>query len=398
MSLERFDVTILGGGLAGLSTAVALAASTRLSIALVEMRASPPGGARAVYNDTIRQFGLQAAVLRAYTGMAYRSASGTTAYFDYGPETSLSALDYRLACRILLRRALDGGLEPRQARAVALDTSGPPRLLLAGGSQIETRVLVDASGPAQWTARQMGVRRSQHASLCYGEHLTGCALEEPHVFAFLAPNRRYGNGGGWFYPLEDGAASFGYSLVTPTGQQTRAIAGQYHAAKTEFQPYARQVRAAQVESVEGGAVPLGRVGRFCDDGILRVGDAGGQANAWSVEGCRPALENGLLAAQVIASAFAANRFDRAALSAFERAWLSDNRERFWRTESAADVVWNRPDARWEHFLRRYARYSGAAQYWQLRENRANLFEQIYSYLGFARRQTLRWLRWRRMVR
>ena len=29
-----------------------------------------------------------------------------------------------------------------------------------------------------------------------------------------------------------------------------------------------------MEAIEGGAVPLGRVSRFCDDGILRVGDAG----------------------------------------------------------------------------------------------------------------------------
>jgi len=395
VNVERFDVAILGGGLAGLSTAAALTASTHLSVALVEMRPNSPGGARAIYNDTIRKFGLQGAVLRAYTGMAYRSATGTMAYFDYGEENSLSALDYRLACEILLRRALDDGLELRPGRAVGMERSGNLRLLLAGGGQIETRVLVDASGAAQWTARQLGLRPSAFASLCYGEILRGCAVEQPHAFAFLAPSSRYGNGGGWFYPLQDGGASFGYSLVTPNPGQPRDIAWRYHAAQAEFQPYARQVRGARVESIEGGAVPLGRVSRFSEDGILRVGDAGGQAHAWSVEGCRPALENGLLAASVIAGAFDANRFDRAALSAFERAWLRDNRERFWRTESAADVVWSRSDARWEQFLRRYARYSGKAQYWQLRENRAGLLTQAYAVLGFARRKVLRALGARR---
>ncbi len=395
MSVERFDVAILGGGLAGLSTAAALTASTRLSVALVEMRPNPPKGARAVYNDTIQKFGLQDAVLRAYTGMVYRSASGTAAYFDYGDEDSLSALDYRLACAILLGRARDDGLELRSGRAVGMERSGDLRLLLTGGSQIETRMLVDASGAAQWTARQLGVRPSAYASLCYGEILRGCAVEQPHAFTFLAPSSRYGNGGGWFYPLDDSAASFGYSLVTPNPGQPRDTAWRYHAARAEFQPFARQVQGARVEAIEGGAVPLGRVSRFCDDGILRVGDAGGQAHAWSVEGCRPALENGLLAAEVIAGAFDANRFDRAALSAFERAWLRDNHERFWRTESAADVVWSRPDARWEQFLRRYARYSGPAQYWQLRENRAGLFAQVYAVLGYARRRALRALRARR---
>jgi len=59
------------------------------------------------------------------------------------------------------------------------------------------------------------------------------------------------------------------------------------------------------------------------------------------------------------------------------------------------VVWSRSDARWEQFLRRYARYSGKAQYWQLRENRAGLLPQAYAVLGFARRKVLRALGARR---
>ena len=291
------------------------------------------------------------------------------------------------------QRAVDSGLLVQPGRAVHLDVFDHGlRLRLADGMELQAAILVDASGAAQWTARQMGGRGSTYISRCYGQRLTGCAVEEPQTFAFLAPHQRFGNGGGWLYPLGEGALSAGYSLVTPAQQAPRDTAWRWAAARADFPLLARQMTGAAQVSVEGGAIPVGRVERFCDDRILRVGDAAGQANPWSVEGCRPALENGVLAAQVIAYAFRSNNFERAVLDRFEIAWKKDNRERFWRTASVAELHWGRSDADWEHFLRRYGQIPPARQYIDLRENRTNIFGQVYSWLGFARRRSLKWLR------
>lgn len=393
MSAERFDVLILGGGLAGLSTALALTCATRLNVALVEMRVRSSPTIRAVYNDTIEKFGLQAAVRQPYTAMAFHSAGGSSARFDYGETESLSALDYAHACALLRQRAVENGLILRPGRALRLVTNaGAARLLLAGGAELESQVLVDASGPAQWSARQLGVRRSCYVSRCYGERLAGCRVAQPQTFAFLVQHPRFGNGGGWFYPLGEDTVSAGYSLVTPIGLAPRDTAWRWAAARAEFPFLTPQLTGARCESIEGGAIPIGRVGHFCDDRILRVGDAAGQANPWSVEGCRPALENGRLAAQTIQHAFSTNRFDRTALQPYEEAWEQDNRERFWRTHSVAEITWGRSEAEWERFLRAYARLSPARQYQHLRENRAGFLGQIYSWLGYARRGSLQWLR------
>lgn len=395
MSAERCDVLILGGGLAGLSTALALTTTTRLAVALVEMRPAANRSVRAVYNDAIHKFGLEDAVLQSYTAMAFHSAYGTSVRFEYGEKDSLSALDYACACQILRQRAVDSGLLLRPGRAVHLDVSERGVLLsLAGGMELETELLVDASGAAQWTARQMGVRGSRYVSRCYGQRLAGCAVEEPQTFAFLAPHHHFGNGGGWLYPVGNGVLSAGYSLVTPAQQAPRDTAWRWAAARTEFPLLARQVAGSAQVSIEGGAIPVGRVERFCDDRILRVGDAAGQANPWSVEGCRPALENGVLAAQVIDFAFRSNDFQRTVLDWYEIAWKKDNRERFWRTASVAEVHWGRSDADWERFLRRYGQIPSARQYLDLRDNRTNFFGQMYSWLGFARRESLKWLRQR----
>jgi flavin-dependent dehydrogenase len=396
MSAENFDIVILGGGLAGLSTAVYLAENTHLSIGLVDMR--NPGSnhtIRSVYQDSIEKFGLEDAVLRNYQSFIFHSIFGTYLKFDYENRISC-AVDYSKACQILCTRARSNGVEFRKERALSLlRASHEPKkrigLQLSGNSTIMAQVLVDASGPSQWAARQLGIRPSRSFSCCYGERLRGCPIDDYSAFRFLTPHRVYGNGGGWFYPLEEGVASFGYSIVVPHGQMNRGTAFRYQSAKKEFPPYSTWFAQAKREFVEGGMIPIGRIGQFCNDRLICVGDAAGQANSWSVEGCRPALENGLTAGQVIQMAFVKNRFDRETLSIFEEKWNKENRERFWRTESVSEITWNRTEKEWEKFLKAYQTFTPEQQYWQLRENRVSWLWQVYALGGYARRQMVNWL-------
>ena len=397
MSEENFDVVILGGGLAGLSTAVYLAENTHLSIGLVDMR--NPGSnrtIRSVYQDSVQKFGLEDAVIRNYHSFIFHSISGTYLKFDYGNRISC-AVDYSKACQILCSRAHSRGVEFRKERAISLLQATPePReqigLGLVGNSTIMAQVLVDASGPSQWAARQLGIRKSRYFSCCYGERLKGCPIDDYSAFRFLTPHKVYGNGGGWFYPLEEGVASFGYSIVVPCNQVNRDTFLRYQSAKKEFPPYSTWFAQAQREFVEGGMIPVGRIGQFCNDRLICVGDAAGQANSWSVEGCRPALENGQTAGQVIQLAFEKKRFDRDFLSIFETRWDKKNRERFWRTESVSEITWSRTEKQWEKFLKAYQTFTPEQQYWQLRENRVGWLWQVYALGGYARRQLVKRLR------
>jgi flavin-dependent dehydrogenase len=395
--MDKCDVLIVGGGIAGLSAAVALCSESDLKVILVERekigsnRTTP-----AVFWETVREFGLEESVLAQYTGFIHHSPLGAYARFDFG-RTVLAGLDYQKACDILYKRAVDKGLAFVKAGGADFSPPipDPKRPLVVGldtGDRIQAEVLIDASGHAQWSAKLLHIETSAFFSHCFGELLAGCLIEEPSSFRFLGPTQRYGNGGGWLYPTGKESASIGYSRVVPDAKGNIAdlISG-YEAAKREFRPYSEWVKSGLRERVESGIVPVGRIGRFCTDRILIVGDAAGQAHPWVVEGCRPALQNGRLCARVVLGAFASGRFDRSFLLSYERQWNKANRERFWRTASVAELTWNQSDAEWDNFIRGAGKLSPEQMLLIMRDNRALFFHKAYAVAGYIRRRAVKWM-------
>jgi digeranylgeranylglycerophospholipid reductase len=394
--MEKADVVIVGGGMAGLSTAASLCAESDLRVVLVEKKAIGSNQSiRAVFKKAIEEFGLEASVLQRYTGFIFHSPLGAIARYDY-KNTELMGIDYEHGCRLLHERAFRSGLKDIPAQAIdwspkSPDSKKPLTVQLDNGESIQTEILVDASGASQWAAKHLQIKLSPLFSICYGEYFRGCHMDDDQYFRFLAPNRNYGNGGGWMYPSGDGKISFGYSVVVshPHIENTSLVSG-YMSAKHEFHPYAEWVAQGVRERMEGGVVPVGRIGQFVADRILIVGDAAGQAHPWSVEGCRPSLYNGKLAAKVIMRAFDGKCFDRKALSAYEREWSKSNRERFWRSKSVADITWRRSDKEWDQFIAATTDQPPEVQMKILQDNPATRFQKVYAVGGYFRRQALKW--------
>ena len=399
--MEKADVVIVGGGITGLSAAVTICSESNLDVVLVEKTGIGSNQTTpAVFSEAIDEFGLGDSVLQNYTGFVFHSPLGAIARFDY-QRVALASLDYQKACTFLYERAASDGLELRMAEAVywspaVPDPTQPLVIHLDNGNSIRTEVLVDATGHVQWAARQLQIRLSCYYSHCFGELLTDCSIEDGSAFRFLGPNSRYGNGGGWFYPLGEDSASIGYAIVVQESQidRTQLMTG-YQAARQEFRPYTDWVKEGVRQRIESGIIPVGRIGRFVADRILIVGDAAGQAHPWTVEGCRPGLYNGRLCAQVVLRAFAQKRFDRSILSSFERQWARSNRERFWRTASVAELTWTQSDQGWDRYIAAIQCLSPEQHLRALRDHQASAFQQAYAVAGHVRRQFVKWIRGRR---
>jgi digeranylgeranylglycerophospholipid reductase len=397
--MEKADIVIVGGGIAGLAVAVTLCSGSTLDVVLVEKRGIGANKTTpVVFPETIKEFGLSDSIYQYYSRYVFHSPLGAMARFDY-QRNALASLNYRKACIILYEQAASNGLELCQAKAVnwspAIPEPAHPLLInLDNGDNLQTQVLIDASGQAQWAAKQLRIRLSPCYSVCYGEFLTGCSFEDSSTFRLLAPNRRYGTGGGWFYPIGVDSASVGYAiLVREPCQADKNLAAGYRAAKQEFQPYADWVKEGVRQQVEGGIIPVGRIGRFVDHRILIVGDAAGQANPWLMMGTNPGLNNGRLCAQVVLRAFAKKRFDRSMLSLYERQWAKSNRGPFWRAASTIEpVLMEQTDEGWDQFVAASQSLSPEQQLRQMRDNHASVFQKVYAVVGYARRQFVRWVR------
>jgi len=80
------------------------------------------------------------------------------------------------------------------------------------------------------------------------------------------------------------------------------------------------------------------------------------------------------------------RFDRTFLNIFERLWNKTNKERFWLTESIAEMTWFKtPDKQWEAFALMQRKTPMEKHYMYLKENKLPFILRLYAIAGALRR-------------
>jgi len=292
------DVAIIGAGLAGLSAAVTIAQGSDAQITIIEKGGVGSNNPTPLtFVDVVERFGLEDHVIGRYRRFTFHSSLGNKSSHTYDV-SPLVALDYRGVCEELLRRARKAGkIELVLDRASRLQRMADGRWLvhIADGLDIAASLLIDASGRALFATGVLGLPRPRMFSHCFGQNLDRAAPDPEEVF-FLAPSDRFGDGGGWLYPLADGRVSFGYATLSTTLDYPRqTVQERYYRAMREFAPYSSWLADAQSDHVEMGTIPVCPPRRFVYDGLVLVGDAAGQATIWSCMGTEPALVGGQLA-------------------------------------------------------------------------------------------------------
>jgi len=395
MNSNKWDIVIVGGGLAGTSAALTVCNNSDLSIILIEKdKIGANKVTPAVYRETVKEFGLEECILQEYRGFVHHGPLTSAAKFTYD-DPIYAAIDYEKACRTLIDQIKPGRLTVVKTEVISSQSvrdNGQPLLItLKDGTVLETKLLIDASGFSQWAAHQLNIPRSNLFSQCYGELLTDCINEDSSSFRFLGPKQAFGNGGGWYYPIGKYSASMGFSVVIPEYKivNKRLIDG-YFSAKKLFKPYSDWVSDSHNKRVESGIIPISRIGRFTDNRVLIVGDAAGQAHPWVAEGCRPALFNGRLCGKTALEAFDKGRFDRPFLNAYEKSWNKINKERFWRAASVAEITWNLSDQMWDEYIKKISVLDQKLMLAVMLNNYTTPFHKVYARIGYARRQSLKW--------
>ncbi len=392
--MDKIDVLIVGGGITGLSVAVTLCVESKLAIALVEKKSIGANSTTpVVFPELLHNMGLGDCLLQDYNTYVLQSPLGSLARYEYN-HRALASLNYQKASLTLFEKASNNGLRFINDKAVDWSPIIPEPeksivVNLESGLRIKSQVLIDASGYIQWAARHLNISLSPYYSICYGEFLNGCSFKEKDTFYFFAPNSKYGNGGGWFYPIKENQASIGYAQVSRSPHHPdKHVKEGFLAAKTEFQPFSNWVKGATIKKVESGIIPVGRIGRFCDNRILIVGDAAGQTPPWCMMGVNSGLKNGLLCAKAVLDAFSHDKFNRATFTAlYERIWNKSNRESFWRTLSHFDKTWvQRTDEDWDKLVYAYNKIPAGKQLELWKYNSVPLFQKLYAVSGYLRRQ------------
>jgi flavin-dependent dehydrogenase len=277
----------------------------------------------------VEHFGLLDAVLQEYTRFTYRSPTGVAASFEY-ENPAFVTLDYQKACNIMHSQLRKRGnttiLEKAQALGFDVEKNTRSiRLTLSDSTCVSCNVLVDASGRDFFASRQLGTALPSLYSHPYGEFLEGCKIEDPKEMCIFAGNK-YGNGGGWLYPINRNTARFGFATVTRSHVYPRDIVERnFKEAIRDFCPYNEMLGGARKVRSEFGTIPFGSLGKFAYEQILMVGDAAGHATPWYGEGVRPALESGELCGKAIVEAYKNRMLHRTSLERYQQLWDAKNR-------------------------------------------------------------------------
>jgi flavin-dependent dehydrogenase len=389
------DVAIIGGGLVGLSAALVISTQSDARLIMIDEAIGSNRSLPLTFLDTVQQFGLEESVLKYYHGFAMRARTGNQALHTFD-DTPLVALDYLVACRHLYARLQAyPSFTHLPTQAVGLNRNPVGwHVHLRDQSDVACYLLIDASGCAHFTARQLGLPAPPMYSHTYGRIFAGCRVPtgEESVALFLAGNPRHGNGGGWFYPLAGQRASFGFARLTRSSQfPERECRQGFECALQEFPPYAEILQDAIPEDTHVGSIPIGPVKRLAYDGLMLVGDAAGHATPWACMGVEPALLNGQLCGQTAVSAFQVRDFSYSLLRDYEQTWKTRNGDAYRKAVMLADLEWQRGEAVWDHTINKLNRLSGPEMLDNLQHNSPHFplpliwWLLMYDWLGLVRR-------------
>jgi electron-transferring-flavoprotein dehydrogenase len=228
-----------------------------------------------------------------------------------------------------------------QTRDSGIDKHGQPKASFQAGMNVKGKVTVFGEGPrghlVKHLVKRHGLAQGQNPQT-YGTGIKelweipaerGAEWAGRVLHTMGAPLGTDGYGGGWVYGLKENRVSIGY-VVGLDHHDARLdphalfVQWKQHPAIASLLAGGKVLRYGAKTVPEGGyfAMP-----RLFGEGYCLVGDSGGFLNASTLKGVHLAIKSGLLAAEAIADALAANDVSRARLARygelFEQSWAKD---------------------------------------------------------------------------
>ncbi len=248
----------------------------------------------------------------------------------YGIRTDMPACGY-----IVPRRTLDNMLLETAARAGAVvQQESYATAVRAGarGVKVEIRqgrsrgavraaLVAGADGVNSVVARSAGLLAGDPRYMAVAQRAYAEGMEKDVGEAAFFFDGDLFPGYGWAFPMAGGRVNLGVGILAETrdrlGIRVPELFRMFLARLRRVHPRFRKLELCR-PPIGGAIKTYGGAGPNHFAGGLLVGDAGSFVDPMTGEGISPAMESSLLAARTLRRALDAGRFDRSALSAYER--------------------------------------------------------------------------------
>ena len=347
------DIAVIGGGLAGLSTIFPIIRSAKARVALIEgLEAGSNNPSPLTFSTVVKEFGLADCCKENYASFTFHNYEGSSIEFRFS-SNQLVVLDYKKTCGKMLDEVRRHGNRFTYVKAFATSftqNENEVLLSLSDGSSVRAKLLIDASGKAQFLMRSQHELKTRYYSHVYGASFSRVKNPKDKQCCFLLPNPEFGSGGGWFYSLGQDIASFGYATISDRPHSDlSALKENFERAVRKFKPYSEYLENAQIEHIESGVIPITPVGRLAEGNAVIIGDAAGMATNWTCMGVEPSLEYGRLAGKLSVQALETNSLGY--LNNLQSRWDTCEKSIYDMTSKHAMTFWNSDSSFWEWVIK-----------------------------------------------
>jgi len=320
--MEKFDLIIVGGGLAGLSVAASFPFKGKILLLEKEERIdSSDNPVGVTFLDTIEKFHLEEAVINFYKVVSFHTEKVKTSFNYKDPVAAL--LDLEKSKRILRENSfceIRTGVEVikvfRENKVI--------NLVDINGRIYQAPLVIDATGNASLIASFLGLKFKKDAFAgVLTVVLESCEIKNSEEVFILQGFDSLYNGGGWIYPFSKEKCQIGVSSLLPyelpSRENLRARLSLLMREDDFFFCFknARENPSTFLYKFSPRLQPLIPM---ITDNLLVVGDAAGQATSFIGEGIRPALEMGKIAGEIASEALSKGNFSKTFLKKYEDIW------------------------------------------------------------------------------
>ena len=357
MTSTQYDVAIVGAGPAGASCAWYLA-QTGLRTLLFDKAKFPRdkfcGDAvipRA--QEHLRRMGVLDKMLAANecvrtTAGGFVSPSGISCLSDSteNPSGTPMAAKRIIMDERIVRAAQSVGaelLDGTPVDKVSFDAPASSWAIHSGSKRFKARVLVLADGAQSKLARSLGLVKTNPQAICSRAFVEGGSHDfDTDGICFMERDLLPGYAAIFRHPNDE--LNF-CAYIIPGGKAKPTDLKKWHHGLLEENAFVRRYLGPnyKIEPMKGAWLRLGGIPKSFDDHLLIVGDAAGLIDPLTGEGIQFALESGEIAAETVAQAFRAGRFDDKTLSVYQDRWMQEFGSKFRIAKAASQLMARCPE-------------------------------------------------------
>ncbi|MFH1506530.1 MAG: lycopene cyclase family protein [archaeon] len=319
--METYDVVIVGAGPAGLSAAIELSRYPKLNCLIIDKNDFLDVSTRSwsTFDSFLKKQGYLSSGVYKLNHILFRSLRKSEVKIDMGKDP-IWVLDEQKFKELMLKKVKIKKAEKTEVKKIIKEYN---RVFVhTNKGKLATKILLDASGDAGLCRERFGIKVTTKVYF-------KCRLYENCNFhSDIAP---------WGIALtkKKKNSAFIAGWVEPYSNSKVLLATEAYSHKPVSQALHRKVlnifmKDPQFNKIFEGAkkvrewnatISLTPQERGAFDNILLVGDAGVQSRPFVVEGLRPAIEEGVVAAKVAAKAIRLKNYSYKVLREYEEKFI-----------------------------------------------------------------------------